>query len=34
LKIISLLVEDQLKGDLRIERSQGTEFVVRFNIDK
>jgi PAS domain S-box-containing protein len=31
LKIVSLLVEDQLNGELKIEKNEGTQFRVRFN---
>jgi two-component sensor histidine kinase len=33
LKIITLLVEDQLGGKLKVDRNGGTGFIVRFNID-
>jgi two-component system, sensor histidine kinase PdtaS len=34
LKIITLLVEDQLQGKLKVDRNEGTGFIVRFSIDK
>jgi PAS domain S-box-containing protein len=34
LKIITLLVEDQLGGKLKVVKDAGTGFIVRFNIDK
>jgi PAS domain S-box-containing protein len=34
LKIMALLAKDQLGGELRINRNEGTQFVVRFDVEK
>jgi len=33
LKITTLLVEDQLKGKLTIDRNEGAVFIVRFDVE-